>query len=169
MILLSEGHVRPSEVFKIGGETGIVERIGIRSTTVRTWDGAQVIVPNADLIAEKVSDLTDVRRLDITVGVSCEADPRLAEQLLLGIAAAHPDVREEPAPSVYFVNLGESTFDFTLYCYVDDRSQIVRVKSDLHYTIVETFRQQGLEMPYRQIDVHLRSGSWAQTKPPPAA
>jgi small-conductance mechanosensitive channel len=167
MILLGEGHVRPNEVFKIGGETGVVERIGIRSTTVRTWDGAQVIVPNADLIAEKVIDLSDVRRLDITIGVSCDADPRLAEQLLLDVAAAHPQVLDDPAPTVLFANLGESTFDLTLYCYVDDRSKILGAKSDLHYNVVETFRQHDLEMPYRQLDLHLRSGPWAQIHPPP--
>jgi small-conductance mechanosensitive channel len=160
IILLGEGHVKPKEVFRIAGETGVVERIGIRSTTVRTWDGSLVIVPNADLIAEKVADLTDVCRIDITVGVSCDADPRLAEKLLHQIASAHPDIVDDPAPSVLFSNLGESTFDFILYCYVDDRSKLVRTKSDLLYAIVEPFREHELEMPYRQLDLHLRSGPW---------
>jgi small-conductance mechanosensitive channel len=165
VILLGEGHVRPNEVFKIGGETGVVERIGIRSTTIRTWDGALVIVPNADLIAEKVSDLTDSCRVEVSVGVSCDADPHLAEQLLLEIAAAHPEVVDDPPSSVLFANLGESTFDFTLYCFVDDRAKVVRTQSDLHYAVVETFRRHNLEMPYRQMDLHLRSGVWEQATP----
>lgn len=168
VILLGEGHVRPNEVFKIGGETGRVERIGIRSTTLRTWDGAQVIIPNADLISEKVTDLTDANRVEIAVGVSCDADPRLAERLLLEVAAAHPLVVDEPAPSVFFTGLGTSTFDFTLYCYVENRAEIVVTKSDLHYAVVETFRQNDLEMPYPQYDLHLRSGSWQKVIPPPA-
>jgi potassium efflux system protein len=158
MILLGEGHVRPNEVFKIAGETGFVERIGLRSTTVRTWDGSLVIIPNADLISEKVTELTDMRRVELRVGVSCEADPRLAERLLLEIASGHPEVVQDPSPSVFFSNLGESTYDFVLYCFVDDRAKIARTQSDLHYAVVETFGEQGLEMPYRQLDVHLRSG-----------
>jgi small-conductance mechanosensitive channel len=169
VILLSEGHVRPNEVFNIGGETGRVEGIGIRSTTLRTWDGAQVIIPNADLISEKVTDLTDANRVEIAVGVSCDADPRLAERLLLELAAAHPQVVDEPAPAVFFTELGTSTFDLTLYCYVEDRVEIVPTKSDLHYAVVETFRHNDLEMPYPQYDVHLRSGSWQKMMPPPAA
>ena len=162
VILLSEGHVRPSDVLRIGGETGVVERIGLRSTTIRTWDGAQVIVPNADLIAEKVSELTDSRRVAITVGVSCDADPRLAERLLLEIANAHTDVLDDPSPSVFFSSLGESTFDFVLYCWVVDRSEVPRTTSDLHFAVVETFGQHDLELSYRQLDLHLRSGPWRQ-------
>jgi small-conductance mechanosensitive channel len=169
VILLSEGHVRPNEVFRMGGETGRVERIGIRSTTLRAWDGSQVIIPNADLIAEKVTDLTDSQRVDISVGVSCEADPRLAERLLLQIATAHPDVVDSPPPSVFFTDLGTSAFVLALYCYVQDRSQIAGVKSDLHYAVVETFRQNSLEMPYPQHDLHLRSGPWQHTLSPPGA
>lgn len=158
MILLGEGHVRPNEVFEIGGETGYVEQIGLRSTTVRAWDGSLVIIPNADLIADKVTELTDTRRVEVRVGVSCEADPRLAERLLLEIASGHPEVVQDPPPTVFFTNLGESTYDFVLYCFVDDRAKIVHTQSDLHYAVVETFGREGLEMPYRQLDVHLRSG-----------
>lgn len=155
VILLTEGHIRPGEVFKIGGETGVVERIGLRSTTIRTLDKAQVIVPNSYLIAEKVSDLTGLQRVEITVGVSCDSDPRLAERLLLEIARAHPEILDNPPPSVYFTSLGESSFDFDLFCFVGDRSEVARAQSDLHYTIVETFRQHGLEMPYPQREIHL--------------
>jgi small-conductance mechanosensitive channel len=169
IILLGEGHVRPNEVFGISGETGVVERIGLRSTTLRTLDGAQVIIPNADLITNKVSDLTDSRRVQIHVGVSCDADPRLAERLLLELAAAHPDVVADPEPSVFFTGLGESSFDYALYCFVEDRDQVTRTQSDLHYAVVETFRQHDLEMPYRQLDLHLRSSPWGRSDPPPPA
>jgi small-conductance mechanosensitive channel len=168
VILLAEGHVRPNEVFRIGGKTGVVERIGIRSTTLRTWDGSQVIVPNADLIADRVTDLSDMRRIDITIGVSGEADLRLTERLLLELAADHPEVVDEPAPSVYFTNLGASTFDFTLYCYVDDRSKVIRTKSDLYYALIETFRRHELEIPSPQYDLNLRSGPWKEALGPPA-
>lgn len=168
MILLSEGNVRPNEVFEIAGESGIVERIGIRSTTVRKWDGSQVIIPNADLITEKITDMTDSRRVDVQVGVSTDVDPRLVERLLLEIARTQPDVVDDPEPSVVFDSFGESTFDFSLYCFVADRSQVIATRSALRYAIVETFDQQGVEMPFRQLDVHLRSG-WSAAKEPSQA
>jgi small-conductance mechanosensitive channel len=156
IILLGEGHVRPNEVFEIGDESGIVERIGLRSTTIRTWDGSQIIVPNADLITEKVSDLTESCRIEIKVGVSVAADPRQVESLLAETAASHPLVVDDPQPSVIFDDFGESTYDFGLYCYVARREDVVSTRSDLRYAIVETFDQHGIEMPFRQLDVHLR-------------
>ncbi|MGC9332975.1 MAG: mechanosensitive ion channel family protein, partial [Anaerolineae bacterium] len=167
MILLAEGHVRPDEVFNITDETGTIERIGIRSTTLRTFDGAQVIIPNANLITEKISDLTDARRITIQVGASTAADPRLVERLLLEIAASHPDVVDDPAPSVVFDGFGESTFDFALYCHVADRSQLIATRSDLRYAVVEVFDRQGVDMPFRQLDVHFRSGWSQEEKAPP--
>jgi small-conductance mechanosensitive channel len=158
LILLGEGHVLPNEVFTIGDETGTVERIGLRSTTIRTFDGAQVIIPNADLITEKVSDLTDSKRIEIIVGVSVTSDIRRAEQVLLNLAEAHDAIADDPAPAVIFSNLGESTYDLGLYCWVHDRSLLVRTRSDLLFAIVETFDREGIEMPFRQLDVHLRGG-----------
>ena len=76
------------------------------------------------------------------------------------------DVVADPAPSVVFDNFGESTFDFSLYCFVADRSQVIATRSALRYAIVETFDQQGVEMPFRQLDVHLRSG-WSNPKDQP--
>jgi small-conductance mechanosensitive channel len=158
MILLVEGYVRPNDVFSIGGETGVVERIDLRSTTVRTWAGAQVIIPNSYLITEKVSDLTGVRRVDVEVSVSNQADPRLVERLLVGCAAAHASVISDPAPSVLFDELGETGFRFTLYCHVAGRALVANAQSDLRYAIVEALRSNGVEMPYPRRDLHLRSG-----------
>jgi small-conductance mechanosensitive channel len=158
LILLGEGHVLPNEVFTIGDETGTVERIGLRSTTIRTFDGSQVIIPNADLITEKVSDLTDSKRIEIVVGISVTSDVRRAEQALLRLAEAHDAIVDDPAPTVNFANLGESTYDLGLYCWVRDRSLLVRTRSDLLFAIVETFDREGIEMPFRQLDVHLRAG-----------
>lgn len=155
IILLGEGHVRPKEVFEIGGETGVVERIGLRSTTVRNWDGAQVIVPNSFLITEKIKDLTELRRIDITVGIAADADPSLAKQLLLEIASDHPDIVDDPPPSVYFLNFGSSSLDLTLYCHVPSRSVLFATKSDLHFAILSTMRAHHIEIPNPQYDIHL--------------
>jgi potassium-dependent mechanosensitive channel len=156
LILLSERHVRPNEVFQISGQMGIVERIGLRSTLLRCMDGTRVIIPNADLIVEKISDLSNVRRVEIKVGVSTEADPRRVERLLLDLAESYPDVVAEPAPSVLFQSFGESTHDFVLYCFVSDRAQVVPTASALRYALVEAFDKHQIDMPYPQLSVHVR-------------
>lgn len=158
LILLSEGLVRPGDVFEIGDDPGVVERIGIRTTTVRTWDGAQVIVPNSYLISEKVVDLTAAQRVEIAVSISRSEDPRRVERLLKEIASSHPDVLESPAPSVYFTNLGDGSLDLTLYCHTTDRANVARIESDLRFTVVDAFRQHEVELPYPHLDL-LRPGS----------
>jgi potassium efflux system protein len=159
LILLGEGHVLPNHVYEISEETGVVELIGLRSTVLRTWDGSRVIVPNSDLVANKVRDLSRQLRIDLQVGISTTADVRLAEQLLLKAAAAHPSVVAEPAPSVVFDGFGESTHDLTLYAWVADRSLLLGTKTELHYSVIDILEQHGIEMPYRQLDVHLRSAA----------
>ncbi len=155
LILLGEGHVLPNQVYEISGETGVVERIGLRSTVLRTLDGSRVIVPNSELIANKVRDLSRQLRVEVRVGISTTADVRLAERLLLEAAAAHPNVVAEPAPSVVFDSFGESTHDLSLYAWVADRSLLLPTKTELRQSVIEILDGHGVEMPYRQLDVHL--------------
>lgn len=159
LILLGEGYVQPNDVYEISDETGVVERIGLRSTVLRTWDGSQVIVPNSELISNKVRDMTEQLRLDVQVGVSTSADVRRVQQLLLEAAAAHPNIVAEPAPSVVFDGFGESTHNLSLYAWVADRSVLLRTKTELHYSVIDILDEHGVEMPFRQLDVHLRSGA----------
>jgi small-conductance mechanosensitive channel len=159
LILLGEGHVVPNQVYEIASETGVVERIGLRSTVLRTWDGSRVIVPNAELIANKVRDLSRQLRVQVQVGISTTADVRMAQRLLLEAAAAHPNVVAEPAPSVVFDGFGESTYDLSLYAWVADRSVLLATKTELHHAVIEILEGHGVEMPYRQLDVHLHSAA----------
>jgi small-conductance mechanosensitive channel len=159
LILLGEGHVVPNQVYEMSNETGVVERIGLRSTVLRTWDGSRVIVPNSELIANKVRDLSRQLRVHMQVGVATTADVRLAERLLLEAAAAHPNVVADPAPSVVFDGFGESTYDLSLYAWVADRSVLLATKTELHHSIIEILDEHGVEMPYRQLDVHLHSAA----------
>ncbi len=162
LILLSERYVRPNQPFLISGHSGIVEHIGLRSTLLRSADGTRVIIPNADLVVEKVSDLSSQRRVEIRIGVSREADPRRVEELLLELAMAHPHVVSDPAPTVVFQGFGQSTHDFVLYCFVAERPQLEPTASALRYALVETFCQHQIEVPGPQIGVSLRQD--AQTR-----
>lgn len=157
LILLTEGHVLPNQVYEISDESGVVEQIGLRSTVLRTWDGSRVILPNADLIANKVRDMTRQLRLDVKVGVSTSADVRLAQELLLRAANTHPNIVADPAPAVVFDGFGESTHNLTLYAWVADRDVLLSTKTELHYMVLDTMEEHGIEMPYPQLDVHVRS------------
>jgi small-conductance mechanosensitive channel len=162
IILLGEKHVRPNDSFRIAGQSGIVESIGLRSTLLRSADGTLVIIPNADLIVEKVSNLSDVRRLEIKISVSTEADPRQVERLLLDLAASQPNVVAEPAPAVLFQDIGQNSYDFVLYCFVSDRALVEPTASALRYAVVESLARQQIDMPYTRLGVHLHASGQPQ-------
>src|SRR5438552_11898628 len=105
------------DTIQIGDVAGQVRRIGIRSTTVQTAVGAEVIVPNASLVAEKVTNWTlssRVRRIDVPVGVAYGTPPEKVLELLRGVAAAHPDVLAKPAPEALFLEFADSALKFEL-------------------------------------------------------
>ncbi|MGH2901608.1 MAG: mechanosensitive ion channel family protein, partial [Solirubrobacteraceae bacterium] len=117
LILLFERPVQTGDTIEVGALTGEVQRIGIRSSTVRTAEGADVIVPNANLISERVVNWTfsdRQRRADVNVGVAYDADPEKVIALLVGVGRAHPEVLSIPEPIALFVGFGDSSLDFSL-------------------------------------------------------
>ncbi len=167
LILLYERPIQVGDLVQVGDVFGEVRRIGIRSSTIRTLQGAEVIVPNASLIADQVTNwtLSDTSgRIDIPVGVAYGTDPERVLALLLGVAAAHPDVLEEPAPSALFRAFGESSLDFELRCWLPRFERFPQVQSDVSVAIYRALREAGVEIPFPQRDVHVRSGPEARER-----
>ena len=144
---------------------GRISSINLRSTVIVSLDEKEIIVPNSQLITEAVHNLThanDLFRLRIEVGVSYGSDVELVRKALLEVAAAHPEVIQEPnptlknvtAPFVRFVNFGESSLDFHLLAWIPDSFQRFDVASDLHFMIWERFKEYGIRIPFPQRDVH---------------
>jgi potassium-dependent mechanosensitive channel len=151
---------RPVEVgnfIEVGTLFGEVRTIGFRSSTVRTFDGADVIVPNSELISKSVVNwsLTDFdRRTNITVGAAYGTDPDRVIAILTRIAAAHPDVMKYPAPLITFDQFGDSSLNFTLRFWSRLDSWL-RVRSELNTQIAREFEKDGIKIPFPQRDLHL--------------
>jgi potassium-dependent mechanosensitive channel len=160
LILLTERPIRVGDWVVVGNEQGYVRKISVRSTEIETFDRASVIVPNSDLISGVVKNWTHFNKLgrfSVPVGVSYDSDPAAIRDLLLEIAAAHPLILKTPAPSVFFLEFGDSSLQLDLRGFVADINQGFGVRSDLHFEIFRRFREAGIEIPFPQRDIHIRS------------
>jgi potassium efflux system protein len=169
LIVLFERPFRIGDVISIGGVEGTVARIRTRATTIVDWDNKEVVVPNRSFITERLVNWTlsdSTTRVVIKLGIAYRNDPKLAQKLLLEIAAAHPQVLAEPAPTCWMMGFGESTLDFELRVYVADIGQRNPVKTELQFRIAEVFAEHGIELAFRQMDLWVRNA--VELKPPPA-
>jgi potassium-dependent mechanosensitive channel len=159
LILLFERPIRIGDRVELSSQlSGTVERIGIRASIVRTWQGAEVIVPNANLISSEVINWTlsdDRRRMEIPVGVAYGTAPEVVLELLLGVARAHPEVLDDPEPVALFTGFGDSSLDFELRAWTT--GDIVIIPSELRVAINRKLAEAGIEIPFPQRDLHLRS------------
>lgn len=158
-ILLFEGSIAPGNVIEVGDTFGTVEDVGLRSTRVRNRDNVELIVPNSRFLNEEVVNFTrsDSRvRLRISVGVSYNEQPRAVERALLA-AANHPLVLSDPEPTVQFMDFGDNSLDFDLLVWTNDPLRRGRIRSDLRYQIWDALQEQGMEIPFPQRDLHIRS------------
>jgi potassium efflux system protein len=158
LILLFERPVQVGDAVTIGDVNGHVKHIGIRSSTVRTWDGSEVIFPNAALIADPVTNWTlsdRRRRLTLTVGVAYGTDPATVVDLLRGVAVAHEAVIGDPEPQALFMGFGDSALNFELRAWTDRADAWVPVQSDLYLALHAALTKAGITIPFPQRDVHL--------------
>jgi len=159
LILLFERPVQVGDAIQLADMLGEVTRIGIRSSTVRTLEGAEVIVPNASLLEEKVTNWTlsdRKRRIDLDVGVSYGTDAATVIALLQKIASDNPKVVPSPEPAAFFVAFGDSSLDFQLRVWTNDPGWF-GLRSELNVTLQRALQEAGIEVPFPQRDVHVRT------------
>ncbi len=159
LILLFERPIRVGDTLDIEATGGVVEKIGMRASVVSTWDGAEIIVPNAQLISEAVTNWTlnhDRRRMVIPVGVAYGTDPLKAAELIVGVAKDNKDVDAHPDPACLFVGFGDSSLDFQLRAWTAE-SKFTSVASNLRFAIATKLDEAGIEIPFPQRDLHLRT------------
>lgn len=159
LILLAERPIRVGDWIIVGTDEGTVRKINVRSTEIETFDRSTVIVPNSVLITGSVHNWTHrdkIGRLKIPVGVSYSSDPERVEELLLEIADTESMVLRSPAPYVYFKDFGASSLDFELRCYIFDVDEMLTVLSKLRFAIFKRLKEEGIEIPFPQQDIHLR-------------
>jgi potassium-dependent mechanosensitive channel len=161
ILLLFEQSIRPGDILEVEGKMGTVQNLRIRSTTVRTADNIEVIIPNQRLLTSAVTTYTHTDRrirIHVMVGASYDDDPQEVRDALAAAANRHGLVLKEPAPLIFFDGYGESSINFELIVWLDDVATRRQVTSDLHFMIWREFEKRGLTFPYPQQDLHLRSG-----------
>lgn len=160
LILMFERPIQPGDIVDIGGTSGKVREIGMRATTLSTFEGADVVVPNGMLLNEKLINwtLSDTdRRIDVNIGVAYGTDPRRVLDLLIEVTRGTPGIATEPEPTVLFVGFGASSLDFSIRAWTNNYADWVKTRSELNVRVNDAMRMAGIEIPYPQQDVHLRS------------
>jgi len=160
LILLFERPVRVGDVVVVGDEQGTITKIGMRSTVLTTFNGAELIVPNADLISEKVVNWTlstPRARLVLPVSAAYGTDPERVIQVLEEVGKGYSLALDDPPPMAIFTGFGDSSLDFELRVWLEAFEQQLQARSDLAAAITRRFAAEGLEIPFPQRDLHLRS------------
>jgi small-conductance mechanosensitive channel len=160
LILLFERPIKVGDWVQLGDQWGEIAKIGLRATVVRTFDRSEVVVPNADLVSNQVTNwtLTDrYMRIRLNVGVAYGSDVPLVMQTLREVAMDNPMVVSNPAPQILFVAFGDSSLDFELRIWVNEIENFVEVRSQVNQEIDRRFRESGIVIAFPQRDLHLRS------------
>lgn len=170
LIILAERPIAIGDRIEISGVAGQVKEIRLRSTTVVTNDNIAYIVPNSDFITNTVINWShgDLRvRIRLPVGVAYGTEPRKLEKLLLEVALAHPKVLREPGPAVFFLGFGDNSLNFELGVWTTEMTfQPRRFRSELYFAMEQKLRENQIEIPFPQRDLHLRSGNLVLQNPP---
>ena len=158
LILLFERPVHVGDIVEVGDLSGEVLRIGIRASTVRTWQGAEIIVPNAQLITERVTNWTlsdRTRRIDLPVGVDYRSPPGKVVEVLIAVARAHPEIMQTPAPQAIFKAFGDSSINFELHAWTNRFERWSQIQTELAAGIYEALHAAGMSLPFPQREVRL--------------
>ena len=138
----------------------MIKNLGLRATIVQTYDNAEIVVPNSDLVSNQVTNWTLAERrvrIKINVGVAYGSDISLVMQILMECAEEHELILKIPAPQVLFMGFGDSSLDFEIRVWVADFAHRRIVPSDMHQAIDRKFRESNIEIPFPQRDLHVRS------------
>jgi small-conductance mechanosensitive channel len=158
-LLLFERKINVGDAIQIGDVSGQVQQMGMRACTVRTWEGAEVIVPNASLTSDKVTNWTlsdRLRRIDVAVGVAYGTPPETVQELMLAVARGHNLVLKDPPPLGLFLGFGDSALSFEMRVWTDRFDRWLDIRSELNVALYEALRGAGIEIPFPQREVHLR-------------
>ncbi|MGB3209190.1 MAG: mechanosensitive ion channel domain-containing protein [Desulforhopalus sp.] len=160
LILLFERPIKVGDTIQLGSDIGEVKHLGLRATIIQTFDNAEIVVPNSDLITGQVTNWTLGERrvrIRIPVGVAYGTDVEQVLNILLSCAKANPVVLSSPKPIALFLAFGNSSLDFELRVWISEFLDKMQVLSELNQDIENEFAIQNIEIPFPQTDLHLRS------------
>ena len=160
LIILFERPVRVGDTVTVGQLSGTVSRVRIRATTITDWDRKEIIVPNKAFITEQVVNWTladPITRVVVPVGISYGSDVELAQKIMEDTLHSLPLVLDEPEPQVFFLGFGDSSLDFSLRVYSRQLADRLPLMHTIHKAILKALREHGIEIPFPQRDLHVRS------------
>lgn len=160
LIIAFEKPINLDDIVEVGGQTGKMKSIGIRSSVITTWDGADVIIPNGDLLSQHLVNWTmgsNRRRFEIDLGVAYGSDLNEVKTILIEVLMQHELVLKNPAPMVWVTKFNDSSIDFAIKYWVPHFNFGNDVRNDLIIAIDVAFKANGIEIPFPQQDLHIRS------------
>ena len=159
--LVLEGALKPGDIITIKGKMSKVIKLGVRATQVQViQDNSEEIIPNQAFFTQNVSTLTGTNQLfrhSLIVGAGYQCSPSKVIEIILQVAKEHPKVLKYPAPEVFAIGFGDSSIDFELKFWIYDPLMFQEITSQLVCDIWQAFADNGIEIPYPQRDLHLRS------------
>ncbi len=160
LILLFERPIKVGDMIEVGTDVGEVKELGLRATIVQTFDNAEIVIPNSQLITGSVINWTLAEkkiRVRVPVGVAYGSDITAVLGILLACADDNAHVLSTPKPAALFLAFGASSLDFELRVWISDFNDKLTVRSELNQDIEYEFSLAGIEIPFPQSDLHLRS------------
>jgi len=162
IILLFDPSIQVGDMVQIGDDWGTVNRINIRTTIIQTFDNASLIIPNSQMISNKVTNWSfkdpKVRR-QVDVGVAYGSDVQLVHKILLQIVNDMPEIMNDPAPRVDFTDFADSALIFRIRFWITSPEFWLAAPTELRFKIDEEFKKNGIEIAFPQQDIHIRSAS----------
>ena len=163
LLMLVEQPVKVGDRIAVRDVQGDIVRIGARGTWVRTNDNHVLIIPNSEFVDGTVTNFTvndRIVRIRVPIGVSYGCDPEQVRSILIETARKAPDVLDNPRPSVIFLGFGDSSLDFELRIHTTRQVTTPRViRSEMYFAAFSAFKREGIEIPFPQRDLHLRTAS----------
>lgn len=163
LVIIFERPIQVGDFINVGEFMGTVERIGVRSTEIRTLDQVAIIVPNSRFLEQEVVNWNHgglVTRIRLPIGVAYGDDLSKIRSALTDAAKNNRDVLSEPPPKVIFTGFGESSLKLELLVWIREPRKQILIKSDLYFQIDQVFRERNVEIPFPQRDLHLRSSNF---------
>jgi len=160
-ILLSDKTVVHNDLIEVNGLLGKVETVGIRTTVIKTFNNVEVIVPNTNLVNNELINYTHsdpIIRIDIPIGVSYKSDPFKVKDVLTENLYEIENILKSPEVNVYFIDFGESSLNFQVSVWTDNPLKKKVIESDARYAIWKALKENNIEIPFPQVDIHVKDG-----------
>ncbi|ERM82311.1 hypothetical protein P872_18655 [Rhodonellum psychrophilum GCM71 = DSM 17998] len=159
IILAFERPIQIGDDIEVGGKSGKVKDVGIRSSKLQAYDGSEIIIPNGDLLSQHLINWTlsdKKRRVELLIGVGYDSDMELVRDVLRK-QLDQEEILKKPEPRVYLQTFGDSSVDFRVLFWVDNYDLWIEIRNQVMFGIFKAFKEQGIEIPFPQRDLHLKN------------